>query len=250
MLTADIVMRQGDRLPVIQRTFELDGTPVNLTGYSVTFKAQPAAGGALSINTSATIVSAVAGTVSYTFSSGDASLTAGYYLCRFVGTSGSGTISAPNDGWLTMLVVGDSAEEIVEWSYSGDPSARPVDTVRFLIGDTDSTDKQLSDAELAWYLVQTDGNVYQAGARACEQVAAKFSRLAGISRSVGDLSISRSGNEQAKAYAELAKSILRQGQQAAPPSPIVNPNNLLSTSERVKGTKTDFVIGGMDYESL
>ena len=34
------------------------------------------------------------------------------------------------------------------WTYAGDPAASNLATVRFLIGDTDTTDQLLNDAEI------------------------------------------------------------------------------------------------------
>jgi hypothetical protein len=247
-MTPDIILRQGDRLPGVSRTVTVDGVAVDLTGYTGTFTATLASGGA-SIGGTATIDADQVtnkGKVAYSWSAGDATAAPGFYLGRFVVTKTGQSLSAPNDGWLVIQITGDAVSETVDWSYSGDPSARPLDTVRFLIGDTDSSDKQLADAEILWYLSSTNGNVYQAGARACGQLGAKYSRLAGISRTVGDLSISRSQNAQADAYAALAVSILAQGDMAAPPMPIVNADNLKSTAERQPGTNTDFTIGQFD----
>lgn len=75
------------------------------------------------------------------------------------------------------------------WTYSGDPSSSNRDAVRFAIGDTDSTDEQLSDAEIA-YLLAEHGNVYAAAQEAVRNLLAKFARL--VDKSVGDLKISYS----------------------------------------------------------
>jgi hypothetical protein len=61
------------------------------------------------------------------------------------------------------------------WTYGGDPSANDRDEVRFLIGDTDSTDELLSDAEIN-YTIDTYGNNALAAAVCCEAIAAEFAR--------------------------------------------------------------------------
>ena len=48
--------------------------------------------------------------------------------------------------------------------------------VRFLVGDTDSTDVQVQDDEIAFALAQSGDNVYEAGAYCCRAIAAKYSR--------------------------------------------------------------------------
>jgi hypothetical protein len=73
----------------------------------------------------------------------------------------------------------------VTWTYSGNPANSTLDAVRFLMGDTDTTDQLLSNEELSW-LITTEGTAYYAAAEACRAVAAKFARQ--MSRSVGGLS--------------------------------------------------------------
>ena len=48
--------------------------------------------------------------------------------------------------------------------------------VRFLVGDTDSTDVQVQDDEITFALAQSSDNVYEAGAYCCRAIAAKYSR--------------------------------------------------------------------------
>ena len=68
------------------------------------------------------------------------------------------------------------------WSY--DPTALGTTTaderknsVRFLIGDTDTTDQQIQDEEIAFVIGQTGNNIYHAAAFVAETIAAKFARL-------------------------------------------------------------------------
>ena len=48
--------------------------------------------------------------------------------------------------------------------------------VRFLVGDTDSTDVQVQDDEIAFALAQSADNVYSAAAYVCRTIAAKYAR--------------------------------------------------------------------------
>ena len=48
--------------------------------------------------------------------------------------------------------------------------------VRFLVGDTDSTDAQVQDDEIAFALAQSADNVYSAAAYVCRTIAAKYAR--------------------------------------------------------------------------
>lgn len=88
------------------------------------------------------------------------------------------------------------------WSYTGDPGARDLDMVRFLLGDTDSTDPQLTDEEINAML--TVHVTAQRAAAGCANVlVAKYTRM--VDKSIGDLSISYS--QRAKAFKELAAQL-------------------------------------------
>lgn len=68
------------------------------------------------------------------------------------------------------------------WSY--DPtnlvtttSTGRLNSVRLLIGDTDTNDQLLQNEEVYFSLGQTNDNIYYAASWACRIIAAKFSRL-------------------------------------------------------------------------
>lgn len=68
------------------------------------------------------------------------------------------------------------------WSY--DPTdlnttteSGRLNTVRLLIGDTDTTDQQVTNEEVTFSLSQNNDNVYLSGAWLCRIIAAKYSRL-------------------------------------------------------------------------
>jgi len=75
------------------------------------------------------------------------------------------------------------------WTYSGDPSTSPKDEVRFIIGDTDSSDPQLSDGEIE-YLLSEYGSPLAAAIPAIESLIAKYTRYA--DQRTGDISVSYS----------------------------------------------------------
>lgn len=95
----------------------------------------------------------------------------------------------------------------MSWSYSGDPSYSTQDKVRFLIGDTDESDQQVSDEEIAAILVDFP-NPYNAAVQIVRSLVAKYSRRVEKSKSIGDLSISYSS--AADGYRDLLKSLLTQ----------------------------------------
>jgi hypothetical protein len=108
------------------------------------------------------------------------------------------------------------------WTYTGDPATNARDSVRFLIGDTDTNDQLINDEEIAWINNQLTGSdtattaLYNVAYRACITIASKFSRMA--DKSVGDLRVSMS--QKAKAYREQADSLLLlAGREGSVPTP-------------------------------
>lgn len=93
----------------------------------------------------------------------------------------------------------------MSWSYSGNPSSSNLDKVRFLIGDTDTTDQQLSDEEITSMLADNSDNPYAAAIACAEGLVSKFSRK--VQKSVGDLSISY--GETANNYRTLLGDLRR-----------------------------------------
>lgn len=95
----------------------------------------------------------------------------------------------------------------MSWSYSGDPAASDLDEVRFLVGDTDTTDQLVSNEEVAWSIANSAGTI-QAAATLCEALASKFARE--VDKSIGSLSVSaasRSGHFSARAAALRVQAI-------------------------------------------
>lgn len=62
------------------------------------------------------------------------------------------------------------------WTYSGDPSASDKDNVRFMIGDTDTTEQLVTDEEITATVTQF-GTAYRTALALCDRLIAKFSRL-------------------------------------------------------------------------
>ncbi len=88
------------------------------------------------------------------------------------------------------------------WTYSGDPAASDLDQVRFRIGDTDTDDQQLQDAEINWAIAE-ETDLDLAAATSALAIAAKYARLA--DKEVGDLQIQYS--QRQKHYQDLAKGL-------------------------------------------
>jgi hypothetical protein len=86
------------------------------------------------------------------------------------------------------------------WTYGGDPSANAKDAIRFLIGDTDTTDQLLSNEEILWVNTEASGTstgvnaLYDAAYRCCLTIASKLARLA--DKQIGDLNVKFSQKAQ------------------------------------------------------
>lgn len=132
------------------------------------------------------------------------------------------------------------------WTYSGDPSSHDRDKVRFLVGDTDTTDQLVSDEEIA-YLLTEAGDPYRAAHDACMAIAAKFTRKA-QSKSVGDLSISYA--DRAAAFREQAAAILRQAGRRDVPTAWVRPDALVRAGDRTTDNGVEFSVGQFDDPSV
>lgn len=130
------------------------------------------------------------------------------------------------------------------WSYTGDPSSSDKDTVRFLIGDTDTSSEQLSDEEIA-YLITEHGSAQAAAIAGCEALQAKYARQA--DQKTGDISISYS--QLSKHYQQLATTIRNRLSILATPYA----GGISYADRETDNTDTDrvdpaFEVGGMDNE--
>ena len=102
------------------------------------------------------------------------------------------------------------------WSYDetdlGTTTASGrLNSVRLLLGDTDTNDQQVQNEEITFGLAQTNNNVYFAAARCARVVAAKYSRQVNTSL---DGALSADYTDLAKQYTGLAESLEYQGKKA------------------------------------
>jgi len=75
------------------------------------------------------------------------------------------------------------------WTYTNDPANVALDRVRFMIGDIDADDPQITDEELNW-LISDEGSEISAAIAAVRNLIAQYARL--VDKSVDGLSISYS----------------------------------------------------------
>lgn len=96
------------------------------------------------------------------------------------------------------------------WTYSGDPASSNRDAVRFLVGDTDTTDQLVTDEEIAWLLSENSDDVYTAAADSARAIAASFARKA-TTKVVDDLRIEFM--DRSARYYALAAQLTAEAQQ-------------------------------------
>jgi hypothetical protein len=95
------------------------------------------------------------------------------------------------------------------WTYTGTPLTVPLDEVRLLIGDTDTTDQQLQDGEIAYVQSKYSYNNIQAAAMCCKVLAAKYSRLVDSAIETIRISASQKLEHYLKLYEELWEEATR-----------------------------------------
>lgn len=100
---SDFYLKKGDRLPIIECVLkDGNGAPINLTGATVKFRM--ATTGAVEVfETSATVVSATEGSVSYSWGATDTT-TAGEFLGEWIVTSSGLTQTVPNGSELRIHI--------------------------------------------------------------------------------------------------------------------------------------------------
>jgi hypothetical protein len=105
---ADAYVKRNDTQPVLERTLlDVDDAPVNLTGATVKFIMRKPGASTAKVSAAATVVTPLAGEVSYQWTGTDTD-TAGTYNGEFEVTfSGGAKQTFPNDGHLKIEVVED-----------------------------------------------------------------------------------------------------------------------------------------------
>ena len=102
-------IKEGDRLPAYTATLtDEDGDVIDLTGATVKFLMTLMGGTTPKVNASATVVSATAGTVSYSWGASDTD-TAGLYIAEFEITAGGLKRTVPNGDYFYINILPDLA---------------------------------------------------------------------------------------------------------------------------------------------
>lgn len=158
-------IKQDDTSPSI--LFALTPTSVNLGGATVQFRMRPIGATAWTIEESAVVAVAVDNpTVRYDWAATDTE-TPGFYEAEFVVTYSDNSVETfPNSEFITINVVGEETG-----------LSERINNVRFLIGDTDSTDYAITNDNISFALTQANDDLYLAAAICCRALAAKYANL-------------------------------------------------------------------------
>lgn len=105
----------------------------------------------------------------------------------------------------------------MSWSYSATDlntttSSGRLNSVRLLVGDTDTTDQLVQNEEITFALAQVGDNIYYAGSWVCRVIAAKFSRMVNTQL---DGALSADYSDRAKQFQQLATQIEAQGKKTS-----------------------------------
>jgi len=92
-----------------------------------------------------------------------------------------------------------------------DTASARLNSVRLLLGDTDSNDAQVQDAEVTFALSETNDNIYYAAAWLARAVAGKYARQVNIDL---DGQLSADYSDLAEQYNKLADQLEYQGTKA------------------------------------
>ena len=101
----------------------------------------------------------------------------------------------------------------MSWSYdktdlNTTSTSGRLNVVRFLVGDTDSSDPQIENEEVIFGLGQNNNNIYTTAAWVCRTIASKYSRQVNLSL---DDQIEAEYGELHKHYLRLADMLEYQG---------------------------------------
>lgn len=223
-----IIFPQGDDVTLTAEIDDAAGVDLDLTGSTVTFIVYDSAGSAAFTKT-ASITTALQGKISVDIEAADTASLSGIYTYKIKVVDSSSNISTVRVDMFLIV----TNQNVVD-----------KENVRILVGDTDTTDQLLTDAQIYFFLL-TEGNIYKAAAKAARSIQGKFSRTADISIE----SVKKSYSQRAQAYAKLADNLERQASTKIIPSPVVTGisnsemESQRSTSDR---PKENFYIGKFD----
>lgn len=200
-MTQDFSMVAGDAFQAVFTVRDASGNAVDISAsQDIIWTAQLDLSTPVALTKKKTVSSGVTfvttgsdGKFQVNFASADTTSLTGYYLYQAQIIDSSGTPSTVATGRV-QFGVGPA------WTYSGDPTKSAKDAVRYLIGDTDSSDPLVKDPEILFAIGQRSSN-YGAAAFICSSLAAKFSRQA----DTGDRDMRTNLSQRAASFRAMAK---------------------------------------------
>ena len=127
------------------------------------------------------------------------------------------------------------------WSYTTadldtSTAAGQINVVRFLLGDTDTTDQQVQNEEITFALSQTGDNCYYAAAYCAGTLASKYSRFVNTDL---DGALAEDFSDLAKSYRKLASQLRSDGQKYSGGTLGVKVGGVSYTAEDLVRANTD-----------
>jgi hypothetical protein len=129
----------------------------------------------------------------------------------------------------------------MSFTYSGDPSASPLDEVRFWIGDTESSDAQLTDAEIKYLLRSNNDSVTAAALEGCRRLISKYSRY--VDQKTGDIDIKYS---QRITQLQMVIAHIQSGMLPAPYAGGISKSDIEQVQDDEDRQGPTFALGMMD----
>lgn len=217
-MSNELIVPQGDDATITASIDDSAGSDLDLTGATVTFIVYDSSS-VEQFSKTATITNASTGAISVAIADTDTTSLSGSYLYKIKVTDSSANISTVRvDAFLVPTI-----QNIMD-----------KERIRILLGDTDSTDYLLTDAQIYFFLFENT-NIYTAAAEAAKAVQSSFARLADITVE----SVSLKYSQKADNYASLAEDLDAKAQQEDLPTPVVHGisidtiNNNRADSDRV-----------------
>lgn len=131
------------------------------------------------------------------------------------------------------------------WTYSGDPSSSDLDTIRFLVGDTETTEQKISNEEIDYLIDEWDADVYEAASAAALHLSNTAASWLTYSADGSSLSLSEAQDK----YARLAERLQAQKNRKLRAAPYVGGmevGDVHAHDQDVSVVHTDFGTGMHD----
>lgn len=190
-MSNEIIAPQGDDVTITASINDQAGNDLDITGATITFTVYD--GSVQKFAKTATIVTASTGAISIAIADADTSSLSGAYIYKIKVTDASSNVSTVRVSQFLVPTNQNMADK---------------EKVRILLGDTDTSDLLLTDAQIYFFLFE-NANVYTAASKAAGAIQSKFSRLADTTIE----SVSVKYSQKADNYAKLSQDLKSQAEE-------------------------------------